>query len=78
MMHWGEGYGWMGVGWIVMALFWALVIFGIAALVRVLGTASGGGAQTPHQTPLEILEERYARGEIDRDEYQQKRADLQK
>ncbi len=79
MMHWGDGYGWMGTGWVFMAFFWVLVIAGAIALVRWLGTAGNGSRDTQrHQTPLEIIQERYARGEIGQEEYEQKRADLEK
>lgn len=73
MMHWGYDHGWMGIGWIGMGLFWILLVLAAAALVRYLG-----GGKSPPKTPLEILQERYARGEIDREEYEQKRSDLQK
>ena len=76
MMGWADGYGWMGPGWIFMLLFWALVIAGGVALVRWLGTRDKGGGDTRRSTPLEILQERYARGEIEREEYEQKRRDL--
>jgi putative membrane protein len=69
----------MGVGWVFMAFFWVLVIAGAIALIRWLGTASNGSRGTQqHQTPLEIIQERYARGEIGQEEYEQKRADLEK
>jgi putative membrane protein len=65
----------MGFGYFFMIAFWALVVLGIVALVRWLmsqsGTRDGRG-----KTALEILQERYARGEIGRDEYEQKRKDL--
>ncbi len=89
---WGLGMGMgmgmeMGLGWVWMILFWGLVITGIVALVRWVvaqpggaatapGTASGMPAGTPTSTPLTILQERYARGEIDRAEYETKRRDL--
>jgi putative membrane protein len=73
MMGWGDGYGWMGMGWAFMVLFWVLVVLGIVALLRWLGT---GRREAPRKTPLEILQERYARGEIEREEYEQKRRDL--
>jgi len=76
MMGWADGYGWMGPGWIFMLLFWALVIAGGIALVRWLGTRDKGGGDTRRRTPLDILQERYARGEIEREEYEQKRRDL--
>lgn len=72
-----DGTGWgMGMGWIPMILFWVLIIFGIAALVRWFGVPWGERRDMPRKTPLEILQERYARGEIERDEYEQKRRDL--
>ena len=70
MGNWGWG---MGFGWIFMFFFWALVILGILALVKWL--SGNGGARS--KTALEILQERYARGEIDQQEYQQKRRDLE-
>ncbi len=84
MWSWGEFGGWgMGLGILLMILFWALVILGIVAVVRWLSWESQGrreraeGARPRDKTPLEIVRERYARGEIDRDEYEQKRRDLQ-
>lgn len=68
--------GWgMGFGLVFMLLFWLLVILGILALVRWLQSSSPGrGARD--KTPLEIVQERYARGQIDKDEYEQKKRDL--
>jgi len=77
MMGWGDGYGWMGLGWVFMVLFWVLVVLGIVALLRWLGLGGTGGRETARKTPLELLQERYARGEIEREEYEQKRRDLE-
>ncbi|MDD5328367.1 MAG: SHOCT domain-containing protein [Sulfuricella sp.] len=84
MWNWGEHGGWgMGFGFLFMILFWALVILGIVALVRWLTQDSqarreqDGRALPRDKTPLEIVKERYARGEIDREEYEQKRRDLE-
>ena len=76
MMDWAGGSGWMGLGWIFMILIWVLVILGIVALVRWFATGSGDRREAQRKTPLEILRERYARGEIEREEYEQKRRDL--
>lgn len=84
MGNWG-GFGWwgMGIGFVFMILFWALVILGIVALIRWLTWESQAGReqdrrkQPRDKTPLDIVKERYARGEIDRDEYEQKRRDLE-
>jgi putative membrane protein len=74
------GFGFMGIfGLLLMVLFWggliALAVWLVSALVR-----NGQGASKPPagngSTPLEILGQRYARGEIDRDEYEQMKSDL--
>jgi len=70
----GWGWGW-GFGGIFMILFWALIILGVAALVKWL--AAGGGGERGASRPLDILKERYARGEINREQYEQMRRDLE-
>ncbi|AJP48201.1 electron transporter RnfE [Rugosibacter aromaticivorans] len=75
-MNYAGGSGWMGLGWIFMILVWVLIILGVVALVRWLGTGSRDRHEAQRKTPLEILQERYARGEIEREEYEQKRRDL--
>ena len=86
MMYWygsgmsGWGYALMTVS---MILFWGAVIFGIVALVRHLGRSGQPPAapQPPQtlaspQTPEQLLAERFARGEINEDEYRQRLAVL--
>ena len=66
----------MGIG---MLLFWGLIIFGIVMLARGFGGTSGSVATVPtvpDKTPLDVLGERYARGEINKAEFEQKRNDL--
>lgn len=71
MMGWyQDGMG--GGGWTVMVIamvaLWALVVFGVIAIFR--GTRNTGATAGPApRSPIEILEERFARGEIDADEY---------
>ena len=78
MNDWGSYGGWgMGFGIVFMLLFWGLVIFAIAALIRWLMTQSSPGRSSRDKSPLEIVQERYARGEIDREEYEQKKRDLE-
>lgn len=75
MMHWSDGHGWaMGWGWIFMVLFWALAIFGALALLR-RGSSAGDGES--RRRPIDILDERYARGEINKEEYEQKKRDIE-
>jgi putative membrane protein len=67
----------LGVGAMHMLLFWGLIILAILALVKVVFGASNRGDNSPDPgTPLEILQARYARGEIDREEYLRKRDDI--
>ena len=82
MMGWG-GYG--GFGWIGMILNLVItvaVIIGIVWLVIWMVRRAGANGQstfgsvTGAQSPREIVQARYARGEITRDEYQEILADL--
>lgn len=76
MMGDWSGWGWgMGFGWIFMVVFWALIIFGIVALAKWLFSSSSGGGSG--KGPLAVLKERYARGEITREQYEQMRRDIQ-
>lgn len=72
-----HGWGWMIFGGLHWLVFWLLVILAILALVKWL---SGGPSKSTgnHKTALNILQERYARGEIDREEYLRIKADLEK
>ncbi len=69
---WGPGFG-----WVFMILFWALIILGIVAMVKWLMSTSSGSRSCPSKSARELLDERYARGEIDREEYEQKKRDLE-
>lgn len=78
-MMWGyDGFGIGGVGMgIGMLLFWGLIIAAIVMLFRGFGTRPGGGEpRLSEKTALDILRERYARGEIDKSEFDEKRRDL--
>ena len=72
MDGWGLGWGMMGIGWLFMVLFWVLVIVGIVALVRWLGGGPGGGGRRAR----DILNERYAKGEITKEQFEQMRRDI--
>lgn len=69
---WGSGFG-----WVFMILFWALIILGIVAMVKWLMGTSSGSRSGSSKSARELLDERYARGEIDREEYEQKKRDLE-
>lgn len=79
-MMWGYdglGFGWAGMG-IGMLVFWGVIIAAVVVLVRGIGGGRSGGSEpgVRGKAPLDILGERYARGEIDKNEFEQKRHDL--
>jgi len=74
--HWGEyGYGWgMGFG---MLLFWGVLIAAIVLLAKGSWGSGVGEKRDREKSALDILKERYARGEIEREEFEQKKRDLE-
>jgi len=68
-------YEWHGFGGGMMWIFWTLILLALAGLVASLARRAGE-SRNRDKTALEILQERYARGEIDRDEFKQIRDDL--
>lgn len=88
--HWGESGGWgmgpgmmggWGMGWlgmIIMIVFWVLVIVGLVLLIRWLIQTTRGDREVYRRgsSALEILKERYAKGEIDKEEFEKMKRDL--
>ena len=73
MMGWGGGYG-MFFGPLFMILTLIIVIAAIVLLIQWLGGGSWQGAQKPTgPAPLDILKASFARGEIDRQEFEDRR-----
>ena len=75
-MGWGYGIGWL---WpIMMVVFWIAIIVGIIFLIRwlVVSTRTATRGAGFDDTPLEIIKRRYARGEINKEEFEEKRRDL--
>lgn len=70
----GGWYGWF-FGPIMMIVFIAVAVVVVVLLVRWLGGIGHGVAPhaSPGKTPLDILEERFARGEIDKQEFEERR-----
>jgi putative membrane protein len=75
MMGWGYGMGWF---WpIIMMAFWIAVIVGIIFLIRWVVLSTNKGRETkPEGSALEILKRRYVKGEIDKEEFEEKKKDL--
>lgn len=74
MGSWGMGYGLFS--WLIMLLFWIAVITGIVLLVRwLIEQGKLKGAQSG-ESALDILKKRYARGEIDREQFENMKRDL--
>lgn len=73
----GYSWWWWGFGALHMLLYWGVLILAIALLIKWL-FVKPWRPDGPHvQTALDILKERYARGEIGKDEYEQKKRDLE-
>lgn len=72
MMWWGSGYGWV---W--MLLSWAVIVGLAIWAVTVFSGRDARGRHAPSAART-ILDERFARGEIDADEYRRRRDELER
>jgi putative membrane protein len=74
----GYGYGMSWSGDILSLIFWIVVIVGIIFLIRRLffSYRPEGSGRTDGDTALDIIKKRYARGEIDKQEYEEKKRDM--
>jgi putative membrane protein len=71
--------GGFGLGWFMPVLaivFWGLVIWGIVTLIRFATSSAGSTAAIRSTSAIEILKERYARGEISKEEFEERKKDL--
>ena len=75
----GFGMGWGGYWLIGMILFWIVLIAGVAWLFRSLSSPNSQNQQLNQGgiNAREILDQRYAHGELDREQYQAMKKDLQ-
>ncbi len=77
MWHSVDGMGWwMLWGAIMMVVFWGLIIALAVWFVRSLAPPDGGREERARPSPLDIARERYARGEISREQFEQIRRDV--
>ncbi len=79
MWHTGDGWGWwMSFGWIWMIVFWGLIIWAVARIVggdrNRPGQPRGQGGAAP--TAREILDRRYAAGELTDEQFAAMRRQL--
>ena len=73
----GMGMGFGLAGMFFMLVFWGLLIFGAVWMARSLfgNTAPPPGSSNP-ESPRQILDQRYARGEITREQYEIMKEDI--
>lgn len=70
----GEGHFFYGGG--LMWIFWLTII--VAVIYLIINMTKGNMNQSTSDSPLEILKKRYARGEIEEEEYERRRKELEK
>lgn len=71
---WGGGWGYWGWGWWFW-VFWAVILFFVIWVITTAGWFGEARAISPEE---QILRERYARGEITRDEFNRRMRDLRR
>ena len=74
-MHGDVGAGWMVLMMVLMVLFWGAIIAGVVWLIRgvVRGGSAPGERHVSRESPVEILERRFAEGEITAEDYRARR-----
>lgn len=74
----GWGYGMMGglIGWVMMISFWVLFVLLIVWIVREVSGRNSSLSSNSNPKALDILKERYAKGEINKEEFEVKKKDL--
>jgi len=75
----GSGFGLFGMlfGWVFTILFFGLIVWGIVVFVRWMSEQTRHTAKK-EDSAIVILKERYAKGEIDKKEFEEKMKNLQK
>lgn len=78
MWHMGDGWGWwMVFGSVWMVLFWGLIIWAVYTVIsRMGGQEMPASTQPAEPSATEILERRYAHGELSHEEFEEMRRRL--
>ncbi len=79
MWYWdgmGMGGGWMIFGGIAMVIFWAAVIWLVVWGVKKIAHRDNSAGPTGGRTPLDIAKERYAKGEINLEQFEEIKKNL--
>lgn len=71
MMNWGFGYGGMFM-WLIF-----LIVVGVAVYFIIQASKAKNVAGPAQETPLDILKKRYAKGEINKEEFDRMKKDLE-
>lgn len=73
MMWWNGGWSGMILGPLLMIVVPVVLVAVVILALRRFWPQSTGSSSAPPQEPLDILKERFARGEIDKEEYEERR-----
>lgn len=71
-MMWGNHWMFGGFMWI----FWIAVVVALFFFIKWIAQQGKSGDNRPEESALDLLEKRYAKGEIDKEEFEQKKKDL--
>ena len=74
--YYGDMFGWGLGGGLMMILFWAAIIFFIVWIVREISGKNNSDKTYHSKSARDTLNERYAKGEIDKREFEEKKKDL--
>ena len=72
----GDMFSWGLGGGIMMIIFWAVIILSIIWIVREVVGRNNSDKTHRDKSAIETLKERYAKGEIDKKEFEEKKKDL--
>lgn len=74
-MHWNYDCGMeAGFGWLLKVIFWILIVLGVVYLIKFI--VGGAKRMEREDAPHDILKKRYAKGEVSKDEFEEKKKDI--